>query len=101
MLEVLYDTASNEVRGWCADPNQFGNFKLLPNYAIAILPISPPDYDSLTFYVDLANQTISGTPTPPNPDELRVVEILSNSPPVIPMTEVRELLEIFAKRLGF
>lgn len=63
MLEVIYDTTNNEVRGWCADEKQFGNFQPKPNEAVVILPIGLPDYDSDQFYVDLKKQTIYGEPS--------------------------------------
>lgn len=62
MLEILYDTDTKRVRGWCADPDQFGNFEPKPEQAVVIwdIPI-PPRSD--WHEVDLANQVII-----PNPD---------------------------------
>lgn len=38
-LEVLYDTGSGEVRAWCGDPEERGNFKPKEGQAVVILPI--------------------------------------------------------------
>lgn len=62
MLEILYDETTNRVRGWCADPNQFGNFTPKPDQVVATwdIPI-PPRSD--WYEVDLVNKVII-----PNPD---------------------------------
>ena len=101
MLEVLYDTATKEVRGWCADPDQFGNFTSSPDEEVVILPIDPPTFESFIYYLDLVNQTIYGDPIPPDPDYLRACELLATSPKVITMPEIWELLRIFGRKLGF
>lgn len=62
MLEILYDTTNNEVRGWCADEAKFGNFQPKVNEVVVIWDIELPNYDSEQFYVDLATQTIIGEP---------------------------------------
>ena len=62
MLEILYDTTNNRIRGWCGDSNQFGNFYPKPNQAVVVwdVPI-PPKAD--WYEVDLVNETVI-----PNPD---------------------------------
>lgn len=71
MLEVLYDVETKEVRGWCADEKQFGNFRPKHSQKVAILPIELPNYDSLQFYIDLGVMTIQGEPiTTPKPRDL-------------------------------
>ena len=51
MLEVLYDTATKEVRGWCADPKQFGNFPVKKGQGIVILDGGAPA-ESDVYHVD-------------------------------------------------
>ena len=64
MLEVLYETETKEVRGWCADPKQFNNFSPKLEQDITILPINLEDIlESDDYWVDLPNQTLL-----PNPD---------------------------------
>lgn len=101
MLEVLYFTVTKKVKAWCADPDQFGNFKPKPKEAIVILPINPPDYDSDQFYVDLGNQTIYGEPIPPDSDYVRACELLANPPTAISQPEMWELMRIFGRKLGY
>ena len=62
MLEILYDTAMEEVRAWCGDPNQFGNFNPKPEQAVVIFPIDPPSFESDWYKVDLVNEQIVGNP---------------------------------------
>ena len=69
MLEVLYDKLTKEVRGWCADPKQFGNFTARKGQAVVILPGGPPDFRSDDYFVDLAAQKVVG-----NPDYVPVVQ---------------------------
>lgn len=101
MLEVLYDVNDNSVIAWCADPSQFAKFQPKPGEGITILPIDPPDYESEQFFVDLANQTITGEPSPPDPDYVRVCKIVGHSPRAIPAPQVWELLRILAKKVGY
>ena len=61
MLEVLYDIAAKEVRGWCADPKQFGNFPAKEGQAIVILDCGLPA-ESDVYHVDLAAQAILTNP---------------------------------------
>ncbi len=61
MLEVLYDTATNEVRGWCADSEQFGNFPIKDGQDIVILDCGLPA-ESDVYHVDLAAQKVVGNP---------------------------------------
>ena len=57
MLEILYETAKKRVRGWCADPDQFGNFTPKPDEAVVVwdIPI-PPRAD--WHEVDLVNEVV-------------------------------------------
>lgn len=61
MLEVLYDVETMEVRGWCGDESDFGNFNPNGNQAVVILDIDiPPESD--WYKVDLENNIIVGNP---------------------------------------
>ncbi len=62
MLEVLYDKDTKEVRGWCADSKQFGNFTAKKGQEVVILDCGPPTVESNVYTVDLAAQTILGNP---------------------------------------
>lgn len=63
MLEVLYDTTNNEVRGWCADPDQFDNFKPKEGQEVVILPVDVADIpESDDYWVDLTNKKLLGNP---------------------------------------
>jgi len=53
MLEVLYDKATNEVRGWCADPTQFGNFPAGKGKAVVILDCNTPTIESDVYTITL------------------------------------------------
>ena len=68
MLEVLYDTNTKEVRAWNADDKVQGNFKPKVGQEVIILPISPPDFESDWYKVDLANKKVVG-----NPDYIRPI----------------------------
>ena len=68
MLEVLYDKATKEVRGWCADPLQFGNFPPGKGKTVVILDCDIPTIESDVYTVDLATQKVVG-----NPDYVPVV----------------------------
>ena len=61
MLEVLYDEATKEVRGWCGDPNEFGNFKPKAGQAVVVLPIDIPPMSD-TYTVDLVGQKVVVNP---------------------------------------
>ncbi len=61
MLKVLYDKATMEVRGWCADSKQFGNFPVKKGQAIVILDSGIPDKSDV-YTVDLVAQAILGNP---------------------------------------
>lgn len=62
MLEVLYDTATKEIRGWCGDNKQFSNFKPKEGQEIVILEGPPPGFESDIYYVDLEKQKVVGNP---------------------------------------
>lgn len=62
MLEILYDTATKEVRAWNADMKVRGNFKPKEGQEVAILPIDPPTFDSDIYFIDLASKRIKGNP---------------------------------------
>ena len=62
MLEILYDIGKKEVRGWCADENQFGNFKPTPEQEVVIWDIGIPYLETDVYYVDLDNQVIVSNP---------------------------------------
>ena len=62
MLEVLYDTATMNVRGWCADPTQFGNFPSRKGQTVVILDCDIPTIESDVYTVDLATQEVVGNP---------------------------------------
>ncbi len=62
MLEVLYDTATKEVRGWCADPSEFGNFPFQKGKAVVILDCDIPTIESDVYTVDLVAQKVVGNP---------------------------------------
>ena len=71
MLEVLYDTATKEVRGWCSDPDEFGNFPVgqkREDKAVVILDCDLPTVESDVYTVDLVAQKVVG-----NPDYVPVV----------------------------
>jgi len=103
MLEVLYDVATKEVRAWNADDSVQGNLKPKKGQEVVILPIDPPSFESDVYYVDLTNGVIVGNPdyNPLSPDDMRASEILANSPDVITLPEMWELVRIFGRRLGF
>ncbi len=61
MLEVLYYKSTKEVRGWCADPKQFGNFTAKKGQGVVILDCDIPG-ESDVYTVDLVAQTILGNP---------------------------------------
>ena len=61
MLEVLYDTATKEVRAWNADMKVKGNLKPKEGQKVVILPIDPP-IESGWYKVDLVNKQIVGNP---------------------------------------
>lgn len=69
MLEILYDTATKEVRAWNADMSVKGNLTPKEGQGVVIFPIDPPTFDSDWYKVDLENQAIVGNPdyTPPTP----------------------------------
>ncbi len=62
MLEILYDIATKEVRGWNADDKVQGNLIPKEGQEVVIFPISPPDFESDIYYVDLASKKIVGNP---------------------------------------
>ncbi len=62
MLEVLYDTATKEVRGWCGDSTQFGNFPVGKGQAIVILEGDPPTFEGDVYHVDLGAREVIGNP---------------------------------------
>ena len=62
MIEVLYDTDTKEVRGWCADPKQFGNFTAKKEQRIVILDCEIPTAESDVYRVDLAARKVVGNP---------------------------------------
>ncbi len=62
MLEVLYDKATKEVRGWCADPTQFGNFPTGKGKTVVILDCDIPAVESDVYTVDLVAQEVVGNP---------------------------------------
>lgn len=62
MLEVLYDVATREVRAWCGDERQFGNFKPKEGQAVVVLPVDPPTFESDWYKVDLENKKVVGNP---------------------------------------
>lgn len=61
MLEILYDTDTKRVRGWCADPDEFGNFEPKPNQEVVIWDIPIPPHSDW-YEVDLANEVIVSNP---------------------------------------
>ncbi len=62
MLEVLYDKATKEVRGWCADPTEFGNFPSRKGQTVVILDCDIPTIESDVYTVDLVVQKVVGNP---------------------------------------
>lgn len=62
MLEILYDTTTNQVRGWCKDPNQFGNFTPKPEETVVVWDTPTPTFESDWYEVDLVNEEIVGNP---------------------------------------
>lgn len=62
MLEILYDTATNEVRGWNGDDDAQGNFAPTPDQAVVIWDTPIPDFESDVYFIDLAGQVIIGNP---------------------------------------
>lgn len=61
MLEILYDTTTNRVRGWCADPAQFGNLQPKPDQAVVVWDIPIPS-KSDWYEVNLVNEVILTNP---------------------------------------
>ena len=61
MLEVLYDTTNNRVKGWCANSNQFGNFQPKPEQAIVVLDVPIPAKADW-YEVNLVNNVIISNP---------------------------------------
>jgi len=43
MIEVIYDNATREVRGWCGDPREFGIWQPTETESVVIIdnPIPP------------------------------------------------------------
>lgn len=62
MLEILYDTATKEVRAWNADDSVQGNLKPKEGQEVVIFPIDPPTFESDVYFVDLANKKLVGNP---------------------------------------
>ncbi len=62
MLEVLYDKATKEVRGWCGDSSEFGNFPPGKGKAVVILDCDIPTIESDVYTVDLVAQKVVGNP---------------------------------------
>jgi len=68
MLEVLYDKVTKEVRGWCADPAEFGNFTAKKGQTVVVLDCGIPTIESDVYTVDLVAREVVG-----NPDYVAVV----------------------------
>jgi len=64
MLEILYDTATKEVRAWNADMRVKGNLKPKEGQEVVIWDIDPPAFDSDAWFVDLANKQVVGNISP-------------------------------------
>ena len=62
MLEILYDTATKEIRAWNADDKVQGNLKPKTGQEVVIFPIDPPSFNSDWYKVDLVNKQIVGNP---------------------------------------
>lgn len=69
MLEVLYDTATKEVRAWNADMSVKGNLNPKNGQEVVIWSIDPPTLESDWYKVDLKRKRIVGNPdyTKPEP----------------------------------
>ena len=61
-LEILYNTATLEVRAWNGDDTVQGHFNPKPGQAVVIFPGESPNFESDQFYVDLPNQQVVGNP---------------------------------------
>lgn len=63
MLEIVYDKDTKEVRAWCADSKEFGNFRPKEGQEVVIWDIPIPSFESQEYKVDVTSRTvIDGNP---------------------------------------
>jgi len=72
MLELLYDKTNNEVRGWCADSEQFGNFRPKRNEELIFLDIELKDIPAGKKYKFVKGKLIPTRLPEPEPEDLRL-----------------------------
>lgn len=74
-LEVMYDTGTLEVRAWCGDPTQFGNFNPGAGQAVVVFPMDVADIPQGSDYmVDLEAEIVYPTTFPsPNSENRGLV----------------------------
>lgn len=81
-----------------------------PDVRKLIMDTTPSEHDTLMLYaIEVDSPTVDEVvcfdnhfePYEPDPDTLRVEELLSTSPSVITQPEMWELVRLFGKRLGY
>lgn len=106
MLEIKYLEATGILIAWAGSPeHEGGHLEAQSGEQIAVIDCPVPEKPPSAWLYDESTQSLIPNPDyiepyDPNPDRIRLQELLATSPAVITMPEIWEALRILARLHG-